>query len=544
MYKLTGSAILMCFMSIFCNAQQKIGFAFDAGGTPIHGYYDPMSFTPSVSISKSLESNIPGILYGNNAIVKHRLVKFENAKLSVKTKEGYFTSIPTDTYKGVKIGLDSFFVAQNIHFRGRTRDRKTYVQFIAEFDSTVFAKIYNMNFNGSVLHQTYIAKRYDEDLWEELNPTKKSLEPMIQKFFSKYSNVITSSGELDTKGVNYFSFLVGEYEDNYKMNDKNLGGLINLAYVTSRLGNNEKVYFDKFYRKTTNPAEYQYYSLITSINENNYVEEYFTLEHQKVYSVGLSSKVNGEKEGTTTLFVDGKKVMNNVYEEGEAKSGEVYVGDSLFYSFNYVERQLTAYDEKIVCEYDFSKKQILHLDKTVEDPYDGNTKNIVVKSRLITQSTFKKGDIEYSYLVDVLTPVKTKKINKLFDKHFEDDFFINNAVYQPLLVKMFTDDKGEIINYEFLNAVNENFDEEVDTFIKAYILNGGEKGKFKFKLKNKLIEKPSVFVMPFQLNIKGQYWFFGNNNSFMMQQNLMHQQHMQMMHQQNMNHIHSMAPTF
>lgn len=564
MIKQTCVTNILCMIAFFCNGQEKIGFTFDAGGYALHGFYDPFSYQPTVSVSKNLGSYMPGGVYGIDGEKKACLLKFEQAKLTLKNKDGYTMGVSTDKYTGVKIGLDSFFVAEKIHFRGRTRERKTFVQFIAEFDSTVFAKIYNNNFNGSVLHQTYIAKRYDEETWEELNPTKKSLEPMIQKFFSKYSNVIATGNELDRKGVNYFSYLVGEYENNYKMNDANLGGLINLAYVTSRLGKNEKVYFDEFFRKTKNTDKSKYYSLIVSVNDQTYLEEYYTHEDEKVYSVNWRSKVNGEKDGESIFYDEGKKAIMTFYREDEVKFGEVYNADTVSYKFEYKENKaplklenytniygygrLKAYtpEEKYLsCVIDFLNGNDKKDQRSFIDPYDGRQKQVITKNQEVISATVEENNIVYSYLVDPLQALKVKKINKLFDKYFNDQFFINNTVFHPLLVKVNTDAEGKLIKYEFLNTVNKEFESVVSEFITVNLLDGGPKGKFKFKLRNTAINKPIEFILPFKLNISGQFWFFQNNSDWMMHQNMIwNQQHMHMMHQNTMNHIHSMAPTF
>ncbi|WP_044211539.1 hypothetical protein [Flammeovirga sp. OC4] len=103
-------------------------------------------------------------------------------------------------------------------------------------------------------------------------------------------------------------------------------------------------------------------------------------------------------------------------------------------------------------------------------------------------------------------------------------------------MKVWTDKMGIIREYKILNKTNTDFDKKVDSFVKEQLLNGGKKGKLKMSYADsKPMKKPTTFVLPFNLNINGQYWFFSNQNDLMRHQMWMHQHNMQMMH---LNSIH------
>ncbi|KXX69180.1 hypothetical protein AVL50_16535 [Flammeovirga sp. SJP92] len=503
----------MITFSVFCFAQEKVGLIFDAGGQPIHGYIDPLTFSPRVSIDKDLENLMPGFLYGENGQIEQKLVKFELGKFSMKSNKGRMKAIPIEKYKSVKIGVDSFFVAKNIHFRNRVRLKETYVQLIAEFDEIVFAKIYS-NY-GSAFQINYIAKRYDEMRWEELKLTKKSLEPMAQNYLSNYENVIAKANKKDK--------------------EKNMGGLINLAYVTYRLGNNEKVYFDQYFRETKDPSLFQYYSLITAVEEEVYIEEYFTMDNQKVYSLSWSNKKKGVRHGKSQFFFNNKLAIQTNYTKGELETGEVFHNGNSWYKFNLKEKTKDNRSEKV---YEYSMTN-LETTKSIVDAMDGIKKIIKLKENKINDYYIEYNDQPYSYIVDAYNPIDVNEINKRFDSFIGEDFFIWNDVYSPLLVRFYTDDKGMVIDYEMLNQVNENFDNKVMAFIQLNIAKGGKTGDFKFKLEDGAIKKTSVFVLPFQLKINKQYWFNRNNYGGMMYHDIWFQQH-----QETINNVRSMNPYF
>ncbi|MBD0402912.1 hypothetical protein [Flammeovirga sp. EKP202] len=532
-FLLLASLMMLVMLSFKTQAQQKVGLLFDAGGQPIHGYIDPISYSPTVSISKDLGNYMPSIFYYKDGASKKRLMKFEDAKLVMKNETGSEVVLSEDTFSGAKVGLDSFFVAQNIHFRGRTRERPTFVQFIAKLDSTTFAKIYNNNYDKSILHQTYIAKKSGEERWEEINPQKESIDAMIKKCFVDYDNVIAASESIEHKKVNFYTNMIGRYEINYKENEGNIGALINLALVTNRHFYKKKEYYDQYFRKTKTAESFKYYSLITALNDRSYTEEYYSLDDQKVYSIEWSTKKNGEKQGPSSFFIDGELVMKMLYDRDKMKSGKVYHEGQLLYKYDLREDRMNNTTE---CYFNFMDDDRLAEWKDYMDVLDNTKKRIRNENLLVKEVYTKHKGKEYSNITDPKNPLKVAKLNKLFDKYIDDSFLSDKPILRPILVQVWTDKMGIIREYKILNKTNTDFDKKVNSFVKEQLLNGGKKGKLKMSYADsKPMKKPTTFVLPFKLNINGQYWFFSNQNDLMRHQMWMHQHNMQMMH---LNSIH------
>ncbi|WP_044211537.1 hypothetical protein [Flammeovirga sp. OC4] len=101
-YLLLASLMMLVMFSFKIQAQQKVGLLFDAGGQPIHGYIDPISYSPTVSISKDLGNYMPSILYYKDGRSEKRLIKFEDAKLVVKNETGKEDVLSEDTFQEQK----------------------------------------------------------------------------------------------------------------------------------------------------------------------------------------------------------------------------------------------------------------------------------------------------------------------------------------------------------------------------------------------------------------------------------------------------------
>ncbi|ANQ48048.2 hypothetical protein MY04_0666 [Flammeovirga sp. MY04] len=538
--------VLLLLVGLTANAQTPIGLQFDLYGQPIHGYYDPLSFSSSASVSKNLGEFLPGKVYDKEGNPRKTLTKFSVAKISKKSADGISEAVYPSRYSAVTVGQDSFFVAQNIHFRGRTRNRESFVQYIAEFDSTVFAKVYNMNFNGSVMHQTYIAKKYDEETWEEINPNKKSIEPMIEHFFSKYDNVITQGKTMETGAVNYFAFLGFEYEKNLELNDQSIAGLINIAKITSKFSKDEKTYLNKFFIETRDTSKAKYYTKIKGIYQDYYTKQYFNLYDELMYEVDFKNTKMNELHGNYTMYYNGKLALKKTIEDGEVKKGEVYKDGLLVYSYTNEKVKPEYGSEYTECVFNFGQGDQKTGTFDFYDPFDNLKKFITLDNGVPTSITFNDHGELKSYFVQSGNPFKLKKINRLFQSHIKDQFFVFHDVYKPLLVRMKIDTEGYVKEYQLLNEVNDKFDVKVDEFIKAHVLNGGGK-KLRLRPKDKKIDSPLVVIVPFELLIGGQFWFINNNADWMMHQQMMWHNnfmHQQMMHQQNLHHIQTMAPTF
>ncbi|MBD0404411.1 hypothetical protein [Flammeovirga sp. EKP202] len=499
-------SILLFLLSFSSKAQVEVGLQFDTGGNPIHGYFDPLSFSSTVSVSKSLGRYIPGKVYDIEGNQSQYLMSYYDTKLYKKSAQGFIGKLDPKRYTSLMIGQDSFFVAQNIHFRGKLKKRKTYVQFVAEFDSTVFAKIYTFGIGG-LIYQTYIAKKYEDEIWEEIHPKKKSIDLMVDHFFSKYDNVIAQSDSIKETNGGYISYLGFQYDENSNLDDNEVAGLINIAHMSQMYNDDEKVYYNDHFKEVKDVSIAKYYSKVKGIFKGYYTKQYYTLDDQLVYEIDYKNNSMNVLHGEYFMYYNGKIAIKKNIENNKVMDGDVYKDGKLIYIYKNVEFDFEGNITK--CLFDFGQGRDFTGTFDFNDPFDNTMKQITVEKGLIKKITFTHDEQLKKYHVKYPKNLKFNRIGSLFQKYIEDQFFVFYDVYHPLLVKFNIDLDGYARSYQILNKVNEKFDAKVDEFIRSEILNGGTNN---VTLSPKSSKEDAVLevILPFELSFQKQSWFIYN----------------------------------
>ncbi|AZQ60811.1 hypothetical protein EI427_00865 [Flammeovirga pectinis] len=500
-------------------AQTEVGHLYDAGGNAIHGYLDPFTCITSNTVFKKIPFDYNrGYYYNNQDQIGYAFLKIAGGQFSILGANNVRKTLDEADYKSMVIGQDSFFLAKNINFKDQVK-KPTLVQNITTIDSIAFAKFYKEQ-------KTYfIQKSNKQTQWTVLKKNNSNLGRELLPLFKK------------VKGDNNFRWPFS-FDKKKDFNRKSFDNILNYIKMVERYSTQEKQYFDKNFNPTNHPQNFTYYSLVNRINSESYTELFYDFNQQLLYSVSFRNSSLGQLHGRFKMFVDGILVKDFNYKEGKLELGRVYKDKKLVYTVRnkvIIKRGVEENIEKIY--YKGEKSENGEIDFI--DPFKKNKYKKEIKNDNITFSAYMKDNIFYEQTVNFTNPLNLKSVNWRFNDFFSKSFLLKNPYNNKLFVYAIINQKGYVESYKFLNSVDTAFDNEIDKFIKMYLLYDSPK-KTKIRSKNRKLGMVET-VIPFEIQSTPQWWqTYKYTTNWML---INHQMHFDMMNQQ-MNTTKPTMPTF
>jgi len=193
---LCAPALLFVLLSE-SKAQEPIGYYFDISGFNIEKYYDQLSYLPRerLNVTHYADSFEKGICFKRNGS-EEGLFKFQHDKVWFKkeTDNKAVKILPNDL-EGLKIGLDSFFVAKNFNVEKKIgailKTNPEFLQYLKKVGDVSFAKHINVQaFNtGGELTETYYIQTKADQNWVSFPRTKRRFKPVAKKYFDYIPNI-------------------------------------------------------------------------------------------------------------------------------------------------------------------------------------------------------------------------------------------------------------------------------------------------------------------------------------------------------------------
>ncbi len=181
--------ILLLFSSFINFSQTQIGFYTDVDGTYNEGYYDELEYNPKTQLSlrNGLKEFLRvDIIRINSSKNEKGYVQFKGDKIVYKKtnwgNEGKkeIEKIKYENLNAVVLGIDSFFVSNNVLLRNNKETTTEILHFLQQFGDFKFAKYYD--FKNS-LKKTYLVKTSDNENWLSFPSNKKEFKTMASNHF-------------------------------------------------------------------------------------------------------------------------------------------------------------------------------------------------------------------------------------------------------------------------------------------------------------------------------------------------------------------------
>ncbi|WP_044211732.1 hypothetical protein [Flammeovirga sp. OC4] len=533
-------SFILCLLYTNLNAQDKLGLVFnpESKQNTIHGYSDPISQRPNVNIEKNMRGYIPGRYYDKNGNVVRTVINFYHPSnsFSAYVKKEVYKDLNEENSNSIVIGLDSFFIAQNIRIKDRKEFKKSYVQYITEFDDMTFAKMYV----GTEAYELFLVKKTSHLAWEVLNPDKKNGLQVFKKYFSNYPPIL--------KAISGLSYIKSEFRgDEYKIvkqrkeQEQKIQAIIEYAKAIHYKNHDLKKYYDKYVNETKSINTAKYYSKIYTTNNTYFTEQIFNLKDELVYEINWDSKVYKKIYHDFKFYIDSKLAFYKHFINGELRSGKVYSGDSLFYTFsvkynNHKNRSGFYTDsnhaqmkdlknerdkkEALVTKFFFHNRSSNDTLYQFTDPISGQLKKAHISNNEIIKLYTIENDVEVQNIINKTIRLKQENISTAFNEFLKVNYYAFVDFEKPIYVRIKVNERGVIENYKPLNSVDHKFDKWLMLFFDKYLLQNKRFNKVKIKNPEVSDKKPYEFVLSFGRELPKKAWRMNSGNNQMIHQDV------------------------
>lgn len=510
------SIILLCTVNLIYS-QIPIGFKYDCNGYAFNGYFDPLTYSPNEKLTKvhNSDSYEVGYYYDSLGNKIEGQIKFENDKIFFKKEnEEFRDKIRPEEIKYFVIGVDSFFVTSNFHYKNKLKTNPEFVQYITEFNGLTFAKHYN--FTSGIAQQyamqppiieTFLVKAKDSTTWENF-PDNNRFKESALKYFSYIPYLKEKINSGDYKSENMLSIIkMAEY--NYKYN------------------NSKPIYYDKYWQEINDGRKSKYYAKIISKRDSIWTFEYFE-DTTKLFLANYSSFYPNNKNGEfISYYLNGEIRQIVTFKNNKPKDFKTFnkSGD-LNRDYQYIETKDTTTGKTSI-----NVKYLSVIDSLGENIINSDiSHNLIEKDNFSNVSYFNKFNnkeliasyriIENDTVFQIINPdynFKIKSLQKKFDYYMSEkkyDLALSENAQGIILVSLIIDKKGNVITSIILNHIHPEIDKLVDGFIKTRLLPEAE---YIYKFKPYKVDKIEQFcevVIPFEFSINRFYRQPVNYNQF------------------------------
>lgn len=505
------------------NAQIPVGYVFDINGMPIDGYLDPISYQPSnsVKVIYNSDSYEPGSYIDKDGTRHEGLIKFENTRIFFKQgEEVYRDKIKPDLVQSVKIGTDSFFVANNIYYKDHLRRGAEFLQFLTQVDDVVFAKHYVFKKyypqGSSPLEIAYVARRVENNSWSSFKGSKERVTEEYLKFFSHIPGL--------EKRISH-----GDYSEEDAMT------LIKMAKYYDSYKKNKTIAFNQHWQELRNHENAAYTATVKNLQDSIWTIAYHNAQNELMFEANLSSFSPNRLEGNFTVYGAHNSVVRQaLYHNGKIISALAIAesGDTLYsYSVKHLDSSSTG--ELTLVKFDnFTNSDNANLeiaditwhDAILEREYQTRLNS----NNTIDQVWFQKNGKKIYLTADPNNPFKIKKLEKYAELYLNYDECrqaIEEGVQGTLLVSYVVDSKGYVSGFKLLNSLHPEIDDMVVKHIDNYF---SPLAVIQARLKPFKIGKEKVsyeIVVPYEFAINYFYRessvYFNHMNMFWMHQQMM-----------------------
>ena len=486
-------------------AQVPVGLQFDINGQALHGYFDPITYSPikKLTYTHNSDSYETGHYYN---LAGHKivgLIKFAGKKIFFQTKLGKSkTTLKPELIKSFVIGVDSFFVVSNFQYKNRLITKSEYAQFITEFDGYTFAKHYRFPSeigpaNYEII-ETYLVKKKNETVWNNFYLNKKFDEKALKHF--------GHIPEIKSKLLSY------EYSD------KNTLSMIKMCDYWNKYNLSEPILFDQFWQETQNKENAKYHANITSKKDSIWTFDYYQ-DSVKLYTISYSSFYPNVKNGELTVFYPNGTIRRTCnYMNNEAIDEKTYdENGSLASCFEHIKKQKpSSFKIKRKTLYktiaDTLGTNILtsdgpHAIKRYDNLRNVSYTHVYINNELVSSYRLLNKDTVFQ----ISTPsydFKIKSIQKSFSFYMMNkdiEKALNVNAQGIILVSVVIDKKGYVIESKLLNSLHPQIDALVKKFINGKLPTPiFDLNRFKSYKRNKK-KQFCEFVLPFEFGIDRFY---------------------------------------
>ncbi|MEM1134457.1 MAG: hypothetical protein AAGI07_01365 [Bacteroidota bacterium] len=530
----------LCFLGLFLflispfYAQIPIGHYYDNNGTPFHGYFDPIEYSPRKQLNLSHQSRgfRKGHYYDKEGNKHNGEIKFDINRIYFRMHNGEEEEkIKAKDVKSFVIEIDSFFVPRIIngydydgYFESRIQNR--FFQHISETSTLTLAKEYILTNRM----QGYFNTAY----YVNLNKSKKKDGSPV------WTRVPEGKKEFRQAALQYFGHIpyLPEKLENKEFTFSSLLSLVKTNEYFEKYQANEPIYFDKNWQETTEKEKAVYRGDIENLVDSVWTISYYQGD-TKLYSGNYTAFLPSRFYDTFTAY----------YPDGTPRKITLYKANK--------PRQVTTYfpNGNVHYQYEVFKSiqtpGIVHKNFKIVNTPEGN--NLLTskpfEEHFIDETTgreiinfFKLEQLKYSYhiqngekIYQANDAALIPRINKLntrlsrFKNLMNDIFFDNFDDIQGTIILLVTvDEKGYVSSCKRLNALNQKVDSMTDEFLRTNIHPVDNKSA---KLGKYLVnDEPVKYEMVVPLNISITKFLKRPTNAFnyypdhfMFHQQMMHQ---------------------
>ena len=501
------SLLFLSFIAHSSIAQIQVGYYHDLDGRPIHDYVDPFQYSPTKKLrvthySSSFEK---GKVYFKNGDIVEGFIQYENKKIWYKERRSdKKTKLKPAETMGLRIGLDSFFVASNFNVEQRVgpnaQTQPQFMQYLTSFNGLTFAKHYFFSSGmaqqyafASPMIETFQVKREGATTWKSFPRRKKEFKAVALRYFG---HIPYLKEKISDGSIGFDDVLT----------------LIKSAEYFEKLKNDEMLYFDQYWNETTDPDGASYQAKIRSLEQDSlWTIDYFR-NGQPLYRATYHALFPHKRHGTFEVLNEkGIPMRETGYDENKWVSTRQYDADGqLLYDMSFKEYTTT--------ENTFTRVRYHQV-------LDANGNNLKKKEAWTETVSWTQGDFTNTYQGETLKQsyrekdgtkiyqwtdpnyrIKQKKLQTALNYYFEDKTFtktVEDHAEGLYLVAIELSPKGKILNYTLYNPVHPELDEMMTAWAKRHLV-----GPYATKLKPYKVEDKKVhseLIIPIQFSINKFY---------------------------------------
>ncbi|UZR99677.1 hypothetical protein [Chondrinema litorale] len=510
--KIIFSPIIFIFLFQLCKAQIPIGYYYDNNGTPMEGYFDPLTYAPerAATMSHISKDFKEGHFYDLNGTKHYGYIKFAFNKILFKT-DGSADPYSYDKIKAKE--LTSFVVGTDSFISFHVSGNKDLLQIIS--DTKEFK----------------IAKRYDvtNKMQWQFNTTYL----YTAKGGSKPWFVISSINyEFRTRALKMFGHIpyVKQKIENktYKYND--IETIIKTVEYYEKYQNNLPIQFDANWEETVSKEQTVYTGKIVKIDSIGWHINYYKKD-VKVYSGIYTGFSPNNLEGDfISYYENGNPRKKTFFRDKLPKRVTTYFPDGSIhhdYSISIIDKEIRySYLTVNTPEGKNLIKPAQKFEEQFNDSITGNTYINEFEASNLTNS-YRIEDGEKIYRKFDKNINLSTQINKLLKDHELEISNIEADVNGVMLLALVIDKEGYANKSMILNQV----DTETYRIVKNAIdSNLKQTAAYRTKFETFKLNGQKVMyevVIPIVIDISKFYKKPSNNiNNYYWMNNLLFQQHM------------------